>query len=350
MASRRHAPVAAAPSARRSRYARAGRARLACAPMAHPRRFRFGIQLATALAARADVGRARPQGRGPRLLHAVHARPLRRPARAGARADGRRRRHHHACGSAPLVFDNDYKHPVVLAKELATLDVLSGGRLEVGLGAGWMTSDYDQSGIPMDAPAVRVDRLEEGIAVLKGLLRRGPLRLRRASTTRSPGSTACPSRSSSPIRRSSSAAAAKRVLSIAAREADIVGINPSIRSGAGRRRGRPADGVAERTDQKLGWVQGGGRRPLRRPRDQPAEVRLRRHRRPQGHARDDGAAVRARPGRARASTRTPGSARVDQICEDLAAGRERWDASYIVVQGVDAMEAVAPIVARLAGT
>ena len=51
-----------------------------------------------------------------------------------------------------LVYDNDYKHPVVLAKELATMDVLSDGRVEVGLGAGWMVSDYEQSGIPYDSP------------------------------------------------------------------------------------------------------------------------------------------------------------------------------------------------------
>src|SRR6188474_689935 len=67
-----------------------------------------------------------------------------------------------------LVFDNDYKHPVVLAKEAATIDVLSGGRTEFGLGAGWMRSDYEQSGIPYDEPAVRVDRMEEGLAIIKG--------------------------------------------------------------------------------------------------------------------------------------------------------------------------------------
>src|SRR5580658_2606172 len=66
-----------------------------------------------------------------------------------------------------LVFDNDYRHPVVLAKEAATLDLLSGGRLELGLGAGWMRTDYDQSGMAYDAPAIRVERLREAIAVLK---------------------------------------------------------------------------------------------------------------------------------------------------------------------------------------
>ena len=51
------------------------------------------------------------------------------------------------------MFDNDYKHPVVLAKELATMDVLSDGRVEIGLGAGWMISDYEQAGMPYDRPA-----------------------------------------------------------------------------------------------------------------------------------------------------------------------------------------------------
>ena len=69
-----------------------------------------------------------------------------------------------------LVWDNDYKHPVVLAKELATIDLLSEGRLEIGLGAGWMAADYEQSGIPYDSAKVRVDRFEEGLAVIKGAM------------------------------------------------------------------------------------------------------------------------------------------------------------------------------------
>src|SRR5438309_6435831 len=69
-----------------------------------------------------------------------------------------------------LVFDNDFKHPVVLAKEAATLDLLSDGRLELGLGAGWMRSDYETSGIPYDRHGVRIDRLEEALTVIKGLM------------------------------------------------------------------------------------------------------------------------------------------------------------------------------------
>src|SRR3979411_3430174 len=63
-----------------------------------------------------------------------------------------------------LVFDNDYRHPVVLAKEAATLDLLSEGRLEFGLGAGWMTTDYEQSGIPLDPPGVRRDGEAEALS------------------------------------------------------------------------------------------------------------------------------------------------------------------------------------------
>ncbi len=75
----------------------------------------------------------------------------------------------------PLVLGNDYKHPVVLAREMATLDLLSGGRLELGIGAGWMTIDYDKAGLPLDRPSVRIARLSESIAILKGLFAPGPL-------------------------------------------------------------------------------------------------------------------------------------------------------------------------------
>src|SRR5256714_11487176 len=66
-----------------------------------------------------------------------------------------------------LVLDNDYKHPVVLAKELATMDLLSDGRLEIGIGAGWMRSDYEAAGMPYDPPGVRIDRLVEGLRIIK---------------------------------------------------------------------------------------------------------------------------------------------------------------------------------------
>lgn len=78
---------------------------------------------------------------------------------------------------ATLVLNNDFRHPAVLAKEAATLDLPSGGRLELGMGAGWQPPDYERSGIPYDPGRVRVERLRESLQVLKRLFgdgRRGP--------------------------------------------------------------------------------------------------------------------------------------------------------------------------------
>jgi probable F420-dependent oxidoreductase len=77
-----------------------------------------------------------------------------------------------------LVFDNDHRHPVLLAKEAATIDLLSGGRLELGLGAGWLRAEYQAAGLPYDPNGVRISRLEESITVLKGLFADGPLTFR----------------------------------------------------------------------------------------------------------------------------------------------------------------------------
>src|ERR1700716_2750083 len=73
-----------------------------------------------------------------------------------------------------LVFDNDYRHPVVLAKEAATIDLLSDGRFDLGLGAGWMASDYEQAGIPYESAGTRISRMEEALKIIKGLFKGEP--------------------------------------------------------------------------------------------------------------------------------------------------------------------------------
>ena len=84
----------------------------------------------------------------------------------------------------PLVLGNDYKHPVVLAREMATLDLLSDGRLELGIGAGWMTVDYEKAGHPARPPG-RAHRAPRGVdRGPEGPLRAGPVHVRTASTTR----------------------------------------------------------------------------------------------------------------------------------------------------------------------
>lgn len=130
-----------------------------------------------------------------------------------------------------LVLANDYKHPVVLAKELATMDVLTGGRVEIGLGAGWMASDYEQSGIAHDPPGVRISRLGEGLAVLKGAMAEGPFSFAgdHYQVSGYDGQPLPVQRPHPPIL---VGGGGRRVLSLAAREADIVGINGNLAAGA----------------------------------------------------------------------------------------------------------------------
>ena len=108
---------------------------------------------------------------------------------------------------AAFVLNNDLRHPAVLAQDLASIDVLSGGRLDVALGAGWNRPEYDAIGLPFDATPVRQARLAESIAVLKGAVLAASRSASRASTTRSPTTRAASSRCSARTRRSSSAAA-----------------------------------------------------------------------------------------------------------------------------------------------
>jgi probable F420-dependent oxidoreductase len=125
------------------------------------------------------------------------------------------------------VFANDFRHPLILAREAATLDRLSGGRLELGLGAGWMRSDYRQLGLPYEPPARRIDRLVESVAIVKRLLagetvtHHGPqYRLDRARIGPLPVQRPRP-----PIM---IGGGGPRLLRLAAREAEIVALAPQM--------------------------------------------------------------------------------------------------------------------------
>src|SRR5215472_16819050 len=122
-----------------------------------------------------------------------------------------------------LVLSNDFRHPAVLAKELATLDVLSGGRLEVGLGAGFLRRDYDGGGIRFDPPGDRVGRLEESLQILKALF--GPDGLTyHGRHYRIDDLNSFPKPVQRPHPPLHVAAAQPRMLAIAGREADIVNL------------------------------------------------------------------------------------------------------------------------------
>lgn len=245
-----------------------------------------------------------------------------------------------------LVLGNDYKHPVVLAKETATLDVLSDGRVDLGLGAGWMKTDYDAAGMPYDSPGVRIARLEESLAVIKGAWRGEPFSFAGEHYTIT-DYTGMPTPIQQPRPPILVGGGGPKLLRLAGREADIVGINPNLRAGA-ITNDAARDSVAEMIDQKIGWVREGAG-----DRFDDLELQIRYF---FASITDDrrGLAEAVAP----AFELSPEEAldagivltgTVDEVCDLLVERRERWGVSNVVF-GDDTFEAFAPVVARLAGT
>jgi probable F420-dependent oxidoreductase len=252
-----------------------------------------------------------------------------------------------------LVFANDYRHPVVLAKELLTLDRISGGRVEIGLGAGWMAPDYEQAGLSFDAPRDRVSRLEETVHVMKRFLGGGAVDFAGEHYDIT-GHEMYPGPVQQPGPPLLLVAGGPRMTRFAAAEADIVAINPAKKSNAAWADQNIADASAEAVDAKVAAI-----RKAAGSRYDDIELQIVV---PFVIVTDD------RDGTAQAiadslppeAELTPTAETVlsspfvligseDQICATLAERRERWDLSYYVFND-DSIDAVAPIVARLAGT
>lgn len=125
------------------------------------------------------------------------------------------------------VFSNDYRNPLMLAKEIATLDVLSGGRVELGLGAGWHVRDYEMLGIPYDPPATRVSRLMESVRLMDRLFAEDAVDASgRFYTVR--GARLLPKPVQRPRPPLMIGAGGPRMLRFAARHADIIALNPQF--------------------------------------------------------------------------------------------------------------------------
>ncbi len=246
-----------------------------------------------------------------------------------------------------LVYDNDYRHPVVLAKELATMDVLSEGRIEIGLGAGWMVSDYEQSGIPYDAPGVRVSRFIEGLAVIKGALGEAPFSFtgEHYTITDYDGSPK-PVQSPPPVL---IGGGGRRVLTFAAREADIVGINGTMTSGA-------VDAstfesmTAAAVDHKVDVVRTAATEAARLD---DIEMNVRAFMvvvtDDVDQALDTLSEFSGAPKELIADSPFALVGPIEKITDELQARRERWGFSYVIV-GQNDIEPFAPVVAALAGT
>ncbi len=147
----------------------------------------------------------------------------------------------------PLVFNNDLRHPAVLAQELATLDILSGGRLDVGIGAGWNAPEYEAIGMPFDPPATRIERLGEAIAILRGLFGDGRFSFAGSHYTIN-DMDGQPKPIQKPHPPFLVGGTRERVLRLAAREGDIVGLD--LRQD----RESISDAFGPRMDIRVGWV------------------------------------------------------------------------------------------------
>lgn len=145
------------------------------------------------------------------------------------------------------VFANDYRHPLMLAREAATLDVLSGGRFELGLGAGWKRSDYRQLGIAYERPGLRIDRMLEALALIRRLWR-GERVTFHGTHYRTEGAVLSPVPIQRPLPPITIGGGGPRLLRIAAREADRIGLLPQFDG-----RGRPifAQSTESATEAKV---------------------------------------------------------------------------------------------------
>jgi probable F420-dependent oxidoreductase len=159
------------------------------------------------------------------------------------------------CTLGMNVLANDFRHPAMLAKELATLDVLSGGRVIAGIGAGWMTTDYETTGIALDRPGVRIDRLLETVQVLRGLWSDSPCTFHGSHYTVSAldGQPKPVQRPGIPIL---IGGGARRVLTEAGRHADVVSIGLDNRAGV-QAEGAGRSATAAATREKLAWIHAG---------------------------------------------------------------------------------------------
>ncbi len=243
-----------------------------------------------------------------------------------------------------LVFDNDYKHPVVLAKELATIDLLSEGRLEIGLGAGWMISDYEEAGIPYDSPKVRIDRFIEGVAVIRGAMAEGAFSFSGDHyTITNYNGQPKPVQARPPLL---IGGGGKRVLTYAAREADIIGINGTMTAGVVGPEALSTM-TAESVDEKVAIVAAAGAHRIndiemnirtffvKVTNDRAATV--------DGISSMFGVSkdmIDASPFALIGS--------VEECIEQLLERRERWGFSYTIV-GAENIDECAPIVAALRG-
>ena len=245
-----------------------------------------------------------------------------------------------------FVFDNDFRHPALLAKEVATLDLLSGGRFELGIGAGWHRDEYEQVGLPFESAGVRISRLEEALHIIKQFFTEEAVTFA-GSYYKVTDLQAFPKPFQRPHPPIFIGGGGKRLLSLAGREADIVGLHLKVNDdGTVDTRERSEEAIA----QKVEWVrQAAGERfaalefnllirtiIITEDRQQAAEQYIHERGRPGTTVEQVLASPYLLIGN------------VEQLTEQLQRLRELFGISYIVVDS-EYMEAFGQVVGRLAG-
>lgn len=236
------------------------------------------------------------------------------------------------------VYDNDFRHPALLAKEAATIDVLSDGRLELGLGAGWHKEEYDAVGIPFDPPGVRVSRLEESIEILLRLFAGGPVTFE-GNHYRIDGHEGLPAPIQQPIPLLIGGGG-PRMLRLAARRAQILGLVPPSLPGGGL---DPDKFTAEAMDAKIASLEAAITDEGRTDGGPERSVLLFQMHRSEADAPADDWVRRDLVATSPYVLLGDASAMADQLLER----RERWGLSYVVCFERD-LELFLPVVRRLA--
>jgi probable F420-dependent oxidoreductase len=251
---------------------------------------------------------------------------------------------------SPFVLNNDLRHPAVLAQDLATVDVLSGGRLDVAIGAGWNRAEYEAIGISFDRTPVRQARLAEAITVLKGCFGEGQFSFTGEHYTIT-DYDAQPKPVQQPHPPFLIGGGGRRTLELAAREASIVGFAPRILPG-----GAPDPGSVtfEGTREKVGWVReaAGDRFGDLELNVYPSMTGISITVRPLAEAEEVAERLRARSGVAIGAEELLGSPHIfigteDDFVAKFQRLREELGITSIMVGAVGELDAV---VERLAGT
>lgn len=253
------------------------------------------------------------------------------------------------------VLAQDFRQPAVLAKELATLDVLSEGRLQVGLGAGWLRQEYEDAGMRFDPAPVRIARLEETAIILKGLFAGEPFDFEGDHYTVR-GLAGRPTPLQQPRPPIMIGGGGRKVLAVAARQADIVQLMPSNRGGATSL--DPSQFSAPAIDEKIGWIHDAAGSRIHEIELSAQLLECAVTERPAEHLADLAdriATVVGRMGGGRIDLGEDdlrgspivavGSA--DEVCEQLMATRAKYGISYFTAPIDAPPEVLGPVIERL---